>query len=688
MTVASQTSRVSYAGNGSTVLFAVPFYFLENGHLRVVLRSSAGVETVQTITTNYTVTGAGNPSGGSITMVVAPPSGSTLVIVRNVPVTQETDYQANDPFPAESHERALDKLTMIAQQSDDVGNRAIKIPETETNNTTVPVSGTRANKLLGFNLAGDVTLSSKTITAIDAAVDTIETIAASPSGSSAAISHIAAGSGAVSTTVQAKLREIVSVKDFGAVGDGITDDTAAIQAAIDANEGGIYFPPGTYLIGSTINFPIRSVYATNQSWVTGQNAVIQAGFNGPLFAGSLSPYQRTSNVIIEGLHFKGFSGSSDICFSPTLIRFRVSNCKFSGFGYVIYGANSGTEYLQSVYLTNNIFDTCQYVVLAVRAYDFKFENNMVENCVQGVFINGNVDPAVNSGVIANNVMEGGGVQIQLGPVFSTIISGNYFEANTVGSPSPTCDIDLDIAGMVASHRGLVIMNNQFQPTTAQKADSNYYNIRLNTAINNTSASPTVFGNATSGTRLITGATRLVSTWANFPSLDAYYAFAPSIVNSKLNAGANLNRSVAYSAGVWQIAKFTNIARNTVIDCNGFLSLENSGLNLMGQTFISFKLVVTQDYNGLESATVYNQIVQEISGDATASRTLYASYWGAGVTITATISGSEVIIEMDNFNDYSYPVLGTVQALRPSIAYSYSSYSSANNYYRVDLSDIT
>ena len=65
-----------------------------------------------------------------------------------------------------------------------------------------------------------------------------------------------AGIGAVPTTVQAKLRETLSVQDFGAVGDGVADDTAAIQAAITAsktqNNRIVYLPAGTYLVTDTI----------------------------------------------------------------------------------------------------------------------------------------------------------------------------------------------------------------------------------------------------------------------------------------------------------------------------------------------------------------------------------------------------------------------------------------------------
>jgi hypothetical protein len=149
----------------------------------------------------------------------------------------------------------LDSQTIFSQQLAENINRTVTVPITDasTLNMQLPSSTVRANKLFAFGADGSPQASTNTLAAIDAAVDTIESIAAASSGSSASISHIASGTGAVATTVQAKLRETVSVKDFGAVGDGVTDDTTAIQNAFTAcAEGGtVYFGAGeTYLVGS------------------------------------------------------------------------------------------------------------------------------------------------------------------------------------------------------------------------------------------------------------------------------------------------------------------------------------------------------------------------------------------------------------------------------------------------------
>lgn len=73
---------------------------------------------------------------------------------------------------------------------------------------------------------------------------------AAPSGSSL-VGFLQAGTSAVARTVQSKLRDIVSVKDFGAIGNGVADDTAAIQAAINASDA-IWVPEGTYKVTDSL----------------------------------------------------------------------------------------------------------------------------------------------------------------------------------------------------------------------------------------------------------------------------------------------------------------------------------------------------------------------------------------------------------------------------------------------------
>lgn len=117
MTVSSEESSVSYNTDAVTTSFPVPFYFLANVHLRVWLFDvNANTETDLVLGSAYQVSGAGDPAGGTVITSIAYRAGYRLNVERVVPITQETAYQRNDPFPASAHERALDKLTMICQR--------------------------------------------------------------------------------------------------------------------------------------------------------------------------------------------------------------------------------------------------------------------------------------------------------------------------------------------------------------------------------------------------------------------------------------------------------------------------------------------------------------------------------------------------------------------------------------------
>jgi len=187
-----------------------------------------------------------------------------------------------------------------------------------------------------------------------------------------------AGTGAVATTVQAKLRETVSVKDFGAVGDGVADDTVAIQAAIDslaATGGVVHFPAGEYRIARNIG--------TNDRWgvkVTSSNITLK-GEQASLrrFNTDISTYAlayplvfvgvpdsdvaaQTQNVVIENLNFVGentrhsTSGGALFDFRTAIVFKNTNNTSVAGCSFsavdssaIWYEPIAAFSYSNSVY---------------------------------------------------------------------------------------------------------------------------------------------------------------------------------------------------------------------------------------------------------------------------------------------------------------------------------------------------
>ena len=161
MTVSSSINRASYSGNGTLTTFAYGFKVFDQDDLTVILRASNGTETVQTITTDYTVTGVGDVGGGNVVFGTAPASGVTVVILREMDLDQGLDLVPNDPFPAQSLENSLDKLTFMVQQHKEELGRTIKASRTNViSGSEFTISAaSRANKIFAFDSSGDVSIT-------------------------------------------------------------------------------------------------------------------------------------------------------------------------------------------------------------------------------------------------------------------------------------------------------------------------------------------------------------------------------------------------------------------------------------------------------------------------------------------------------------------------------------------------
>jgi len=297
----------------------------------------------------------------------------------------------------------------------------------------------------------------------DTLIGTYDNVPSAFTTNASSVTYTPAGTGAVTTTVQTKLRESVSVKDFGATGDGTTDDTAAIQAAITyiysfANAGGtgtapaLYFPSGTYLMSSTITMGNTGYQYTLSPYFYGDGT----GTIIKVSASNVNPfYWRGPNL--------GIAGAGNQAAGPT-----IENMTFIGPGQDTGGTNTNRIALnfntvQGVRLINtlcknwntgeNYKDTdviyrlnasCEYNYIGVNTSSLSnnirpdrlvsIGGTITHNTAYGIFYMGGQTPSFNDVFFNSN-----GTSLMLSrqlasenvyPTVGPVIQGCYFEADT------------------------------------------------------------------------------------------------------------------------------------------------------------------------------------------------------------------------------------------------------------------
>ncbi|KYK44553.1 hypothetical protein A1D31_14245 [Bradyrhizobium liaoningense] len=466
MTVASETNRSGpYTGNGVTTSFDYDFRILDAEHIRVI-RAQGSIETQLTLNVDYTVSGVGDDGGGSIATTVAPSALQTITMLRDVPFTQEIDLENQGPYFAETMEGALDLATMRDQQLSERLGRTISFPDSD------PISGgmlapvaTRKNKVLGFGTNGELiyvsgpgggssgsvsaigvfdvdSRSTAQITSIPEDINIVRTGGYTIPGDGGASHYMRLGSAPApmkrwhfqsADGAWWELTELSpEVRMFGAVGDGATNDKAAIRAAIEYARGAtLRFSKGVFFVEELsaseiflIDQAIRLVGAgasIEGTWIR-----VSASTIGTCDLFHIKPAQASIPFVeFSGLHispqtpetFVGYRHAIHIetDAATQLQRFHIADCWINaGVGYAIYGEDTDVSVSTAAY------------------YQSVIERNVLFGFGGGI----RFTQAGDSITIADNVFVGGGRAIYIKAVSGAamqIIEKNGFQGTPLGA---------------------------------------------------------------------------------------------------------------------------------------------------------------------------------------------------------------------------------------------------------------
>lgn len=217
MTITNENTENLFSGNGVTTVFPTNIFALEEEQITVYLRED-GVDTLQTLTTHYTLSNLDTPAGVTITMLVAPTADQEVIVVRDTPRTQELDLTTTRAYNPEVLMDTLDRIVMMMQEVTDEIARAFKVKP----GIGSPVEIEDATALAGLT---SFTAIAETAAAVAQAAATTAQAAATAAAASAASVN--------ADNLLTKAGNLAGLADVGAARTALGLGTAATAAATD-----------------------------------------------------------------------------------------------------------------------------------------------------------------------------------------------------------------------------------------------------------------------------------------------------------------------------------------------------------------------------------------------------------------------------------------------------------------------